>query len=213
MRWRWLGLILLLTSLVIGCIIAADVKTLDRKEAFAELEDGAPVVDRVVDVPSWNSTEGWIGFNAILPHKGKAGYEAYGLILPNDGDPEPGIAMRVVNETGLSILRFDYFSEFAWNITKVYAEAYLDKNRRHDAFKFLEVDESYVYVFLFRGLKEEAQARPILISVKEAWSEEKTLMEPTVPNLLIVVSIAAVGLYLMIRKPRLSHKGRLKKTR
>jgi len=214
MYWRWLGLALLLTSLITGSIIVVDVKTFGRVESFVRLEDGTLLVDRVIDVPPWNSTEeGWVSFTAILSHKQEVRYEAYGVIVPSDGDPEPWMVMRVVNETGLSDLVFDFFEEFVWNRTKVYAWAYLDENQQHYYFELEGIDESDKYIFLFRGLKEEDRSRPILISVKEAWSEEKTLLEPTMPNLLIVVGVGVVGLYLVTTKPESSRKRLLKKAK
>lgn len=212
MNLRWLGLTLLIPSLIIGTVIATGVKIFYRTEAFAKIDDGKELQDIVVDVPPWNSTEGWVGFNVVLSHRGKMSYEAYGLILPNDGDTEPKMVMRVVNETGLAFLRFDQFSIEAWNDTKVYAAAYLDINRLYDRFSFFEVDNSSKYVFLFRGLKNETESRPILMSVKEAWFEGKVLLEPTPPNILIVVITTMVGLGLTIRQaPKPKRRRRLRK--
>lgn len=213
MYLRWLGLTLLILSLIIGTVIATNVKILHRTEVFAQTEDDMLLEDKVVSVPPWNGTEGWVGFNVTLSHKGKMNYEAYGLILPNDEDPEPKTVMRVVNETGLAILRFDQFSTEAWNYTKVYAAAYLDRNRLYDSFRFLEVDNSSKYVFLFRGLKNETEPRPILISLKEAWYEGKILLEPTAPNILIVAATTILGLSLTIRSSLKTRGRRLRRSR
>jgi len=213
MYLRLFGIALLILSLITGTVIATNFKVFHRMEVFAETEDGMLLEDRTVPVPPWNSTEGWVGFNVILSHRGKMNYEAAGLILPDDADPEPKMVMRVVNETGLMLLQFDQFDPVTWDITKVYAAAYLDENRHHSEFRFVEVDNSTKYVFLFRGLKNETQSRPILINLKEAWYEGKTLLEPTAPNVLIVAVTAIAGLILTIRSPPKTRRSRLKKWR
>lgn len=213
---RWLGLILLVLSLIASVVIATNVKTtvFHRKEEYARTDEDVELEDQIVKVPPWNSTEGWVGFNATLSHKGKVDYEAYGQILPADLDREPKMVMRVVNETGAAVLKAMGFDEYVWEDTKVYAAAYLDENRLYDNFRFVDVDDSSKYVFLFRGLKNETQSRPILINLKEAWNEPTTiaLLEPTAPNILIFVVIPAiVGLALVARKPKTPRKKPLQK--
>lgn len=215
MYWRWLGLLLLACSLITGLIIATDLKIFQRVESYAKIaeNDEREVVDKIVLVPPWNASEeipprGWIGFNVTLDLTGKVGYEVKGRILPDDGDLNPYMVMRVVNETGLRYLILDGFDEYVWDNTKIYAAAFLDgsEKRLHADFKFVDVDNSSKYVFLFRGLKNETQDRPILINLKEVWFEEKNLLEHTTFNILIVATTAIIGLSLLIKSHRPSRK-------
>jgi hypothetical protein len=219
MYWRWLGLLLLLCSSVIGLIIATDLKIFQRAESYAKVaETGEEVVDKIVPVPPWNASEespprGWVGFNVTLNHTGTVGYEVKGRILPDDADLNPKMVMRVVNETGLIYLILDNFDEYTWNSTEIYAAAFLDGSvkRLYDDFKFVDVDNSSKYVFLFRGLKNETQDRPILIGLKEVWLEEKNLLEPTAFNIIIVASTAIVGLSMLLKSLKPSRKRRSQK--
>jgi len=198
---------LLLCSLITGLIIVADLKIFQRVESYAKIaENDEEVVDMIVPVPPWNASEeiparGWVGINVTLDPTGKVGYEVKGLILPDDGDLNPKTVMRVVNETGLIYLVWDGFDEYAWNNTKIYAAAYLDGsvNRLHDYFELVDVDYSSKYVFLFRGLKNETQDRPILINLKEAWYEENCLLQPTLLNLGIVAITAGLGFIFIMK--------------
>jgi hypothetical protein len=216
--WKWLGLLLLSCSLVIGLIIATDLKTPQRVESYAKAaETGEEVVDKIVLVPPWNYSEeaprGWVGFNVTLNRTGKVGYEVKGQILPEDGDLNPKMVMRVVNETGLIYLIVDNFDSHTWNSTKIYAAAFLDGSvkRLHDDFEFVDIDDSSKYVFLFRGLKNETQDRPILIGLKEVWLEEKNLLEPTAFNIIVVASTAIVGLSMLLKSLKPSRKKRSQK--
>lgn len=219
MNLRGIGLTLLLISLILGALMLADVKIpkFERKADYVRTEDNKPLIDRVVQVPPWNSTEGWVGFNITLRHKEKVNYEAYGLILPNDAEtnPEPpDIAMRVVNETGLALLLFEQFDPPVWNDTKVYAEAdLLPPNKLHDNFKFHDLDESEKYIVLFRNYKNSTQPRPILINIKESWDEITlvSLLEPKAPYIVIAVLTTITGLGLLTRKPKPPRRRRLLK--
>jgi hypothetical protein len=182
--------------------MAAEVKIFNHIEAFAKTDRtdiDEYLEDQIVWVPPWNSSEGWIGFNVTLPNRWKVNYEAYGIILPNDGDLEPNMVMRVVNLTGSLILRFGGFDEPTWLSTKIYTAAFLNRSMRSCTFKFMDIDNSSKYVFLFRGLKNETAPRPILISVKEAWFEQNRLLEPTPLNIAIVAATASSGLITTIK--------------
>lgn len=193
MDWRWFGIILLSLSLIAGGIMAADMKAFRHIEVFAETDKGVILEDQTVWVPPWNSTEGWIGFNVTLSEWKKVNYEAFGIILPQDGDLEPYMIMRVVNVTGSLQLRFQGFDEPTWESVKIYTAAFLNRSVRSCGFKFLDMDNSSKYVFLFRGLKNETASRPILINVKEAWFEEYSLLAPTPLNVAIVVATASLS--------------------
>ena len=96
----------------------------------------------------------------------------------------------------------DNFDPSTWDSIKVYAAAYLNANRLYDNFRFIETDSSTKYVFLFRGLKNGTQDMPILISVKETWDEEKTILDSTTSNVLKISSIATacIGVILIIKR-------------
>lgn len=209
MKNRKLGLLLLVISIVVGVFAASELKVAVRVEQFARTEDGEYVEDKIIMVPPWNASEenpprGWVGFNITVTSTNKANYNIHGIILPYDKDPSPKVVMRVVNETGLIILIWDNFDPYTWDTIKVYAAAYLDADRLYDNFRFIEIDESSKYVFLFRGLKNETQDRPILISVKETWYEEKNILEPPVSNALIASSIATgcISVILIFKKDK-----------
>lgn len=116
------------------------------------------------------------------------------------------MVMRVVNITGLLMLKFNQFDVYTWNSTKIYAAAYLNMDKLTCEFKFLDIDNSSKYVFLFRGLKNETAPRPILINVKEAWYENTCLLEPTPANLILIGVTASLGLTFTVidRHPRRS---------
>ncbi len=204
MYLRWLAAVLLSLSLIIGVVIAANVEIANRIESFI-------IEDEIVEVPPWNSTEGWIGFNKTLPNKHKTGYEAYGVVLPVDVNQETWIVMYVVNETGLNLLRFDQFSEYTWDVTKIYAAAYLNKTRKVSEFRFLEVDNSSLYCFIFRGVRNATASYHILINFKEAFFEQVRLLEPTPTNTIITASLASAGLITLIVSFRQPDKKRLRR--
>lgn len=209
MSWRWLGLLLLFSSLIIGLIVATDLKIFQRVESYAKIsETNEEVMDKVVPVPPWNSSKGWVGFNGTLHHRDEVGYEVKGRILLANVSQQPKMVMRVINGTALLPLVFASFDEPTWDRTKIYAAAFLDgdMNKLHDDFKFLDIDNSSKYVFLFRGLKNETRDCPILISLKETWLVGKTLLEPTAPNIFLVAITAVAGLLLLARKPQSSRK-------
>lgn len=76
MYLRMFGIILLILSLLSVGIIEAKVKVPYRVEMFAKTDKNFELKDAVVEVPPWNSTEGWVGFNVTLPNRWKPGYEA-----------------------------------------------------------------------------------------------------------------------------------------
>jgi len=207
MYWRLLGVILLSLSLITGGIIAAKVEVPHRIESFAEghvivksVEKNVELKDIVVNVPPRNSSEGWIGgINVTLPNRSKPSYEAYGIILPNDGDKHPDMMMVVVNETGLIMLKWDQFSPDMLNTVKKYTAAKLNETWLHFEFRFTDLDTSSKYIFLFRSLKNETASRPILISLKEAWYEEDCLLPSTPFNIGIVAVTASLGLIVIIK--------------
>jgi hypothetical protein len=220
MRWRTFGLLLLLLSLSTGVLGASHVKTYASVQQFVRnAQDGTEVKDMVVNVPPWNATErkpaqGWVGFNVTLTPDGKMDYTASGLIIPNDEDKTPDLVMRAVNITGLQYLKDDQFDPYDWDIVEVYAAALLNSTRLYDRFSFVGVDNSSVYTVLFRGLKNETQDRPILVNLKEAWLEERNLLDPSGSNALIIVAATAaiVGLALAIKNPRSQKRVRRLKT-
>lgn len=212
-----IGLLLLLMSLIIGGLARSNIKTQVQFEQFAKTEDGEKVMDKIVMVPPWNASEedpprGWVGFNITVTRENKINHEIHGIILPADKDPNPKVVMRVVNETGLMILIWDNFDPYAWDSIKVYAAAYLNGSRRVDNFRFKEIDDSKKYTFLFRGLKNETYDRPILISVKETWYEEKIILDPFTSNVLVACSIATacVGLTLIFMKSKTRRLSKLR---
>jgi hypothetical protein len=214
--WRWLGLPLLFIALITGIIIATDTKTLQGSWTWAivdhptkpyQLDGEIPVL-----VPPWNASEespprGWVGFNVTLRQSGKNGYEVEGRILPADEDRQSRLAMRVVNETGLSILADFGFDDYSLNITQYYASTFLDGTigKLHSDFGLIGMDTDK-YIFLFRGLKNETEDRPIAVFLKETWLEGKTLLEPTAINIFLVAATATVGSILTILKPKTSGK-------
>ncbi|MEM2507479.1 MAG: hypothetical protein QW670_03710 [Candidatus Bathyarchaeia archaeon] len=209
MKKRSLGFLLLLISLLIGGFANSNTKTLVQIEQFAKTENGEDVVDKIVMVPPWNASEenpprGWVGFNVTVTRGNKINHEIHGIILPADRDPNPKVVMRVVNETGLMILIWDNFDPYTWDSIKVYTAAYLNGSRRVDNFRFKEMDESRKYIFLFRGLKNETFDRPILISVKETWYEERIILDAFTSNVLVACSIATacVGVILIFKKDK-----------
>ncbi|MBS7636090.1 hypothetical protein KEJ37_01890 [Candidatus Bathyarchaeota archaeon] len=188
----------------------SNIKTLVQVEQFAKTEDGEDVVDKIVMVPPWNASEenpprGWVGFNITVTRENKINHEIHGIILPADGDPNPKVVMRAVNETGLMILIWDNFDPYTWDSIKVYTATYLDRSRRVANFEFREIDDSRKYIFLFRGLKDETRDRPILISVKETWYEERIILDPFTSNVLVACSTATacVGVILIFKKDKI----------
>lgn len=196
-------------SLLMGSFAKSNIKTLVQVEQFAKTEDGQEVEGKIINVPPWNASvedtpRGWVGFNITVTRENKINHEIHGIILPADMDPNPKVVMRVVNETGLMILIWDNFDPFTWDTIKVYTAAYLNGSRRVDNFRFIEIDDSKKYIFLFRGLKNETFDRPILISVKETWYEERIVLDTFTSNVLVACSIATacVGVILIFKKDK-----------
>lgn len=191
---------MLFVSLIVAGLALANVKVFHETGDWAKSVVNntlVDVTDQVVLVPAWNSSTGWVGFNISLPNQGKAGYSVHGGLIPDDGDPDPEIAMRAVNQTGLANLMFDQFTPEAWNATQVYANTGLSKANNYSVFEFLGLDNSDPYILLFRGLKNETQDRPILVSVKETWSEPTNLLDLTLFNTSVIATVAFVGLGLI----------------
>jgi hypothetical protein len=221
MHIRWFGIGLLLVSLLVASLAWANVKVPYGREEWAKTEKDDALVDatdQVVLVPPWNGSEGWVGFSVTLPNEGKPGYSAHGTLAPADQDPNPNIVMRAVNETGLDYLMFDQFSSAAWNVTEVYAAPFLTSTYRSSSFEFDGLDNCSHYILLFRGLKDEAKDRPILVSIKEKWFEPRTLLELTPWNTSIIAAVSFIGLGLIIydlnsrrKKERLKHTRSIRK--
>jgi hypothetical protein len=220
MQWRTFGLLLLFLSLGIGVLAISHVKGFVEVQQFAKNADnGRDVEDAVFNVPPWNASQrrppqGWVGFNVSLNPNGRMNYRAYGIVLPSDNDTEPDLVMRAVNLSGLQTLEADSFDPTDWDIIKVYAGAILNSTRRYDQFTFAGLDNSDEYTMLFRGLKNETQDRPILVSVRESWVEQKVLLDAFASNALIIVATATaiVGSALAIRNPRSQRRVRRHKT-
>lgn len=216
MYGKWFGAGLLLISLLVTGIAGANVKALYKKQGWAKTEKDGTFVDvkgQTVLVPPWNSSTGWVGFDIALPNEGKTGYSAHGTIAPADQDPNPNMVMRAVNESGLDYLTFDLFSEAAWNVTQAYADALLDSTSTYRSFEFYGLDNCSKYIIVFRSLKEEAQDRPILVSIEETWFEPGNLLELTPWNASIIAVVALTGLGLIIydlnsgrKKRKLKHR-------
>lgn len=225
MHLKWIGLMLLIVSLVIGLIIASNLQIMQKREQFALSEDGKTIMDSMVPVPPWNRTEeqareqntqwGWVNFNMSLNSQGKTGYKANGIILPYYLNETPTVVMRVVNETGFEYVTFDHFTEVSWNASKIYAVAYLNATHRTDSFQFINLDNSSKYCFFFRGLGNGTSDSHILISIKESWYEPTSLIPSTPVNIAIVGTIAAIGLsstVIGLRQPK-KHYMRRRSTR
>ena len=211
MYLKWIGLALLISSLLLGAIMATDIQIFQRTVSYALVaSDKTPMVDRVVPVPPFNRTEGdrpvgWVGFNMTLPNQGKNGYEAYGIILPNDPDEKPEVLMRIVNATpggGFDLLIFDRFSEQAWNASYVYAIAELpsftDPNQYYKEFRFYRPDNASKYCAFFRAIKNGTDDFNILITIKESWLEPGSLIPSTAPFMTVIVATGIVGSGLVV---------------
>lgn len=211
---------MLLTALIAGLVIATDAKIPEKTWAWAIVDDPKqpyPLDGEVpVLVPPWNASQedpprGWVGFNVTLRHNSEYGYQVEIRILPADADRESRLAIRVVNETGLSTLvEFgfdDYSLNATLNITKFYASTFLEGaiGKLHADFGLSGMDTDK-YIFLFRGLKNETQDRPIAAFVKETWLEEKTFLEPTAVNIFLVAATAVAGSILTILKTKTKGK-------
>lgn len=212
---REIGVLLIIASVFVCIFSISDLKVYTQVEQFVRTEDGTEVKEKVIMVPPWNASEelpprGWVGFNVVLNHENKTNYEVHGIILLADNKTQPKLVMRVVNETGLQLLIFDNFDPYTWNSTKIYAAAYLDAEakRLYDNFRFVQIDESSKYCFLFRGLNNGTKDTPVLISVKETWYEPKDMLNPTISNLFLASSIVTglIGTTILIKKSGKSRK-------
>ncbi len=210
MKTRPVGMVLLIFSLILVGLVAVDPDIYILVEEFASSDAGEELEGKVVMVPPWNASErpspqGWVGFNVILEHAEKQNYEAKGVILPADSDPDPKMVMRATNMTGLALLVQDSFSEAIWNITRIYTGAFLDgaRNQLYSEFRFQNLDSTNTYAILFRGLKNETDDRPIMISIKETYFHPVKLLDPPAPYIILGLSAAMFvsGLILAIRKP------------
>lgn len=215
MLLRWIGCAVLIVSLALGFIVVADVQTYQRLESFAiDPDTNEKMEDQIVAVPPWNSTGGWVGFNVTFPNEGKKGHEAGGVLLPGSEDYRPEVLLRVVNSTGLLILQIDQFDEVAWNDSKVYGVAYINASRPIGRFTLFDLDGAGKYTVLFRGLENKTEPSPVLISIKEAWLVNRSLIQPSFFSTLAVAATACFGGILMIwsyLKPKQSPSRRLRR--
>lgn len=197
---RWFGAGLLLLSLLVAGI--AGVKVSYERKDWAKTETSSGIVDvkdQVVLVPSMNSSEGWVGFNFTLPNQGRTDYHASGAIEPADQDPNPAMVIAAVNQTGLDQLTsFENFDPAWWNITQVYTRSFLNSTYTYNSFEFQDLDNCSYYVLLFRGQKEEAQDRPILVSIQETWFEPGNIFQFTPWSISIIAAVAFTGSGLII---------------
>jgi len=212
---RWIACAVLIVSLALGTIVVADVQIYQRLESFAVSPDtNEKIEDQIADVPPWNSTEGWVGFNVTFPNEGKEGHEAGGVLLSGSEDYRPEVVLRVVNSTGLLILRIDQFDEAAWNDSKVYGVAYIDASRLYSKFTLLGLDGAGKYTVLLRGLENRTEPSPVLFSIKESWMVNSSLIQPSLFSTLAIAATACFGGILMIwsyLKPKQSPSRRLKR--
>jgi hypothetical protein len=184
------GFALFFCSLIIVAIMFSGFQVYQHTERFVSgnFTTGVePVMDIPVHVPPLNSSEGWVGFNFTLSED-HIGYEAYGILLPWNASEHPSVVMRVVNDTGISLLQFDYFSEEAWNATRVYAAAILNSTVRYFMFEFKDVDTAPLYHALFRGLENGTKSSIVMISIKESWLE----LAPFIPINSMNVGVSGV---------------------
>ncbi|MGD0029360.1 MAG: hypothetical protein ABSC91_10530 [Candidatus Bathyarchaeia archaeon] len=177
------------------------------------------VYSKIVNVPPQNSTEfGWVGFNIMLPNQEKPGYAASGAIEPADQDPDPEITLNVVNATALSYLNgtFEPWDPSWWNVTQVYATITLGSSSglTSGVFEFQGLDNCSPYTVLLKGLKNDTQDRPFLISIKETWLDPQNLIELTPSSTSAIVASALIGSGLIVydlnsqrkrKKPRNAH--------
>jgi len=223
---KWIGLAFLIPSLVILMAVAAEVQVPYKVEEFAVLAEhpDVEIKEKIVPVPPFNRTLeeaqklnklwGWVGFNVSLPHQGKPGYKAGGIILYEPKSPEKsGIIMRVVNETDFEFLIWSGMEDAAWNICKIYVEAYLSKNKPYTEFQFNSLDNCSKYCVFFRGLDDGVEDTLILISIKEAWYEYKVWVPRTPLNMAIIGAPAILGLSLTITGFKYNKKSRHLKVR
>jgi len=217
---------LVLSSIILSLLIATDFKVYDRREDFALLADVSEkvkIVDKIVNIPPFNRTPaeakklgkeyGWVGFNITLPHQNYTGYQAYGIIISHPSLTDPAdIVMGVVNETDLELLKFDGFSEQAWNASKVYATASLDNTKLYQKFWFHDLDNAEKYCILFRGRKNSTEDDVIMISIKEAWYEARTLV-PASPLSIGTNSFLMLSGALLIIKSFHRKKRKLRKNK
>jgi hypothetical protein len=210
MQWKWFGVLLLILSLIVLIIAVSHVKTTQQIEAFAKnAQDGTNVEDTVVKVPPWNASQelhprGWVGFNISMADANKEDYSATGVMLPADlNQTAPTVVMRVVNLTGLAVLRFTGFDIGTFANIKVYAGTFLNSTHQYNFFKFIGLDNSSKYVVLFRGLVNGTQDSRILISINQSWIEEANLMDPSTSNAVAIMTTgtAVAGLFIAIRNP------------
>lgn len=211
MNLRWIGLVLIAVSIILGIITVSNFQVYERVEEFALLADTSnyeKIEDKIVLVPPFNRTAeeaeklgknwGWIGFNISLPNQGRSGYQAYGVIISEDPNNKADVVMGVVNETDLVLLIFDGFSEEAWSASKVYATASIDNNRPYQKFWFNNLDGASKYCVLFRGRKNATDDMPILISIKESWYEGRTLIQQTPLNTAAIIVIFITGMSISV---------------
>ena len=211
MYLKWVGIALLIVSLILGLLIATNTQIAQKATSYARTaSDNSFIMDSVVPVPPYNRTEGldtwgWVGFNMTLPNQGKMGYEAYGVILPNNETENPEVLMRIVNATdggGFDLLIFDHFSEQAWNASRVYAVASIPSlvsaNQLYDTFSLFGVDNASKYCVFFRGIANSSDDFHILMTIKESWFEWHTLIPATLPYIAIVGATGIVGLSLTV---------------
>jgi hypothetical protein len=203
----WIGLAILLPSLIVGMATAANIQVPRKIEEFAVYAEylNIQIMEKIVSVPPFNRTLeeaqklgkqwGWVGFNISLPNQGKPGYWAGGIMLYEPNSKEKSeVLLRVVNETDFEALIFFGMEEAVWNTCKIYVETYLEPKKGYSEFQFENLDNCQKYCLFFRGLDDGVEDTIILVSVKEAWYEYTTLIPATTTNKAIIGVAIILGL-------------------
>jgi|YelNatPaOPRAMG01_1025707.scaffolds.fasta_scaffold03923_11 hypothetical protein len=182
--------------------IVPTIQTYDEKEAPALVEEEGgkftPALNRIVPVPPYNSSEGWIGFNITLRKESALDYKAYGIVNATAAKSHINIVMHIVNTTGLEDLVFDGFIPEAWQRNKVYASAFLNDTQRADTFYLTNLDNCSKYIVLFRSYENDNLYTQVSLTIIESWYEGTPIVKATPQLYLVFLGTSVVGICLII---------------
>ena len=199
MHLKLAGFALILLSLVLAAVMLSGVQVYQQTEGFVsgEFATGVePIEDIPIHVPPLNSSE-WVGFSFNLSENHN-GYKAYGVLLPWNESERPNVVMRVVNDTGVSLLQFDGYSNTAWNATKVYTAAILNDSIRYFEFDLRDLDMASKYDAVFRGLVDGTKPSIVMISIRESWLQGAPALPNQPLNMGVFGVLAVAGTFFIL---------------
>jgi len=218
MKWRFIGTMLLLLSIVLASL-HIEFPIVNRSNVALE-EHGVPVVFMY---PAGEFVPFFVQMNTTLIPSNKTYYDVNALVTATVWNSSlqnyTRIDFWVINNTGRNLL-YEYLENntYEFNIehlgalpsVKAYAKG-LDMDVKLLQFEGLDYDGEYWVALINPYASVVAN---VSVVIEETWKETWRLIEPNIVSVSVTLVIAVVGLYMTVKNPRwLSKKARRTRTR